>query len=526
MALLKSYSCRSCGGILNFDEDQEIFACPFCGEEFNYTDFHRDELLSQAAKCLKDLRFDAAKDKYQTLLSNNPQDFEALRGMVLVHGRIDSQADLKSPEDLRNCDFEAAIKASEDAGQMVKGQAESLYFERLTELLRLGEEYRDKTVDAFEKSEKAREKFKDAAERERKSKENLMTTGSSIGIGMLIGVGVLLGVLRALLDEDLRGNTLDFRLFFALIFGYGVICLIVLACFLIHRYRVRHVIYKLAKPSDHLTAGHVIQDFLSEEALEISRRYQEAYELLEKDDPATHGYAPPPVQRKAPSVDPFTDITKTVLCAKCGGQLKLDKDKGLFECKYCGVAYGASLFFNNPLKKANEAVTKCDFVEADQRFSHVLMVTPNDFDALLGRVLCTGKWKNVDDIVLPETMLPAVIKNLKDRTGEAVEHAVSEDRLFFVTLRDLAEVLIENARNEQALKSRENELRAAEKTAEIDWNRTKPSREFAEKKSEINLQIHQHTNLRSDLRLKFETLKESLLNEMGRHNARASAPLV
>ena len=152
MALLKSYTCRSCGGVLNFDEDQEIFACPFCGEEFNYTDFHREELLSQAVRCLKDLRFDAAKEKYNTLLSNNPQDFEALRGMVLVNGKINSQADLKSAEDLRDCDFAAAIKASEDAGQAVTGTSESLYFERLTALLRLGEEYRDKTADALDKS--------------------------------------------------------------------------------------------------------------------------------------------------------------------------------------------------------------------------------------------------------------------------------------------------------------------------------------------------------------------------------------
>lgn len=523
MALLKSYTCRSCGGVLNFDEDQEIFACPFCGEEFNYTDFHRDELLSQAAKCLKDLRYDAAKDKYEMLLSNNSQDFEALRGLVLVQGKIDSLADLKSPENLRNYNLYAAIKASEDAKQALKGTSESLYFKRLTELFELGIEYRNKTSDALKKSEDAREKYRDAAEREKKSKENLMTTGSSIGIGMLIGVGVLLGVLRVIFEEGLSGTNINVNVVFAVIFGYGVICLIVLACFLIHRYRVRHIIYKLAKPSDHLTAGHVIQDFLSKEALEISRRYSEAYELLEKDDPAFHGYAPPPVQKKIPSDNPFIDITKTVLCSKCGGQLRLDKDKGLFECRYCGVAYGASLFFNNPLAKANEAVTKGDYVEADQRFSHILMVTPNDFDALLGRVLCAGKWKNIDDIHLPENMLPVVGKNLKDRILEAMDHALSEDRLFFVTLSNLAEVLIENARNEQTLKSRENELRAAEKNAEIDWNRSKPTREFSEKKSEIDLQIYQHTNIKNDLLLKFETLMKSLRNEMDRHNSRVSA---
>lgn len=516
MALLKSYTCRSCGGVLNFDEDQEIFECPFCGEEFNYTDFHRDELLSQATRCLRDLRFDAARDKYNTLLSNNPQDFEALRGIVLVQGKIDSQDDLKSPEDIRDCDLASAIKASEDAGQKVNGSSEALYFERLTALLKLAEEYRDKTADALDKSEKAREKYRDAAEREKKSQENLKLTGSSIGIGLAIGAGAVLGLLRVALEEEIRW------LVPAAVFGYGVIALIVLAVFLIHRYRVRHVLYKLAKPSEYLTSGHIIQDFLSEEAVEIGRRYKEAYELLAKDDPASNGYTPPKARKKTQSDDPFIDITKTVACSKCGGQLKLDADKGLFECRFCGVAYGASLFFNNPLKKANEALIKGDYVEADQRFSHILMVTPDDFDALLGRIFCAGKWKSIDEIVLTEYILPAVSKKLKDRTGEAVGHAASEDRLFFVTLRDLADVLIENAQNEQTLTRCDNDLRAAAKKTGIHMTGSDTFRELTGMKSEINTQIEKCTNKKDELRLKYESLKDSLSNEMKRHSGRVS----
>ena len=519
MALLKSYTCRSCGGILNFDEDQEIFACPFCGEEFNYTDFHREEILGQAARCLKDLRFDAAKDKYETLLSINPQDFEALRGIVLVQGRIDSLTDLKSPEDLRNSNLYAAFKASEDAKQALKGTSESLYFKRLTELIELGIEYRKRTTEALDKSENAREKYRDAAERERKSKESLISTAQSIGLGTVIAVGMLFGLVYALLEdgEDIKW------MFPGVFIVYGVAALIVLIIFLIRCYRVRHVIYKVPKRSDHLTSGHIIQDSLSLEATEIKNRYSEAFELLEKEDPASHGYAPPTVQKKTPSVNPFVDVTKTVLCSKCGGQLKLDKEKGLFECRYCGVAYGASLFFNDPLKKANEAVTKGDYVEADQRFSHILMVMPNDFDALLGRVLCAGKWKNIDDISLPENMLPTVSKNLKDRISEAVDHAGSIDRLFFATFSDLADVLIEYARNEQDLKSCENELRAAERKTEIHMDVNEASGDLKAKTSEINFYIQKCSYKKGELYLKFVSLMDSLRKEMQRHNERVSA---
>lgn len=352
MALLKSYACKSCGGVLNFDEDQEIFACPFCGEEFNYTDFHRDELLSQAATCLKELRYETAKEKYNTLLSNNPQDFEALRGMVLAQGRICSLDELTSPENIRDCDFPAAVRASFDAKETADGSSEAGYFERLINLFGIGREFRDKTADALDKSEKARKKYKAAAESEKKSQKRLKDTGNSIGIGIAMFFGGILGTIIFAMEFDITW------LVPASLIAFGVIALIVLGVFLIRRHRVRYTLYNVPKPSEYVTSGHIIQDFLSEEAVEIKRRYIEELELLKKDDPASNGYTHPKAKKKSSANNPFIDITKTVNCAKCGGQLKLIEDTGLFECKFCGVAYGASLFFNNPLEKADEAVIR------------------------------------------------------------------------------------------------------------------------------------------------------------------------
>lgn len=516
MALLKSYTCTKCGGVLNFDEDQEIFECPFCGQEFNYTDFHRDELLNQASKCLKEFRYDTAKEKYDTLLSNNPQDFEAMRGMVLAQGRISSLEELDSPENLRNCDFVSAIKATDDSGKGVGVSAENRYFERLAKLLRLGEEFCEKTADALDKSEKAREKYRAAAEREKNSYNNLKLVGGILGFAFLAGLSFVFVIIREAIENLITW------LVPATLFGYGLIAVIVLTVFIIYSYRVKHVL-KVANPSEYLMEGHIIQDFLSEEAVEIKRHYAEELELLKKDDPAAKDYVPPKVKKKASVNDPFIDITKTVSCAKCGGQLHPDKDKGLFECKFCGVAYGMSLFFNNTLNKANEAINREDYIEADQRFSHMLMVNPKDFDALLGRIFCVGKWKTVYDIQLSETMLPAVCKNLKDRSAEGVEHAADEDRLFFLTMRDLAEVLETNARNEQTLKRCQNDLRAAAKKTEIHLTGNATSKELNGRKTEINAQIDKCTMTKGELLARFESLKESLLCEMNNHAARVSA---
>ena len=515
--MLKSYTCTKCGGVLNFDENQEIFECPFCGQEFNYTDFHRDELLNQASKCLKEFRYDTAKEKYDTLLSNNPQDFEAMRGMVLVQGRISSIDQLDLPENIRDCDFAAAIKASDEIGKTVDGSSESGYFVRLTNLLKLGEEFRDKTADALDKSEKVREKYSAAVEGEKKSKEALDITGKDIGLGLAVGFGVLFQTILFAIGFNITW------LVPASLFMFGVIALIVLAVFLIHRHKVRYTIYNVPKPSEHVTAGHIIQDFLSEEAVEIKKRYTEELDLLKKADPASNGYKPPKVKNKSSANNPFIDITKTVNCAKCGGQLYLDKDKGMFECKFCGVAYGTSLFFDNTLKKAKEAVNRGDFIEADQRFSHMLMVNPNDFDALLGRIFCAGKWKMIYDIELSDKMLPTVCKNLKDRCSEGVDHAADEDRAFFLTMRDIADVLEKHMHNEQALKKCQNELRTLEENADIRFSGSVISEEQKIRKSEINLQIQDCSTVKFKLLDSFRSLKESLLNEKDNHAARVSA---
>ena len=515
MALLKSYTCTNCGGVLNFDEDQEIFECPFCGQEFNFTDFHRDELLNQAAKSLKELRYETAKEKYDTLLSNNPKDFEALRGIVLVQGRISSLEAIDSPDNIRYCDLEAAVIAADDAGKIMDGSSEIQYFERLTKLLELGKEFRDKTADALDRSEEAREKYRAAAEGEKKSRERLNYAGNYIGIVLTMIFGVLIFVF--LLATGLNIT----RLVPASLTAFGVIALIVLAGFLIHRHKVRTAL-NIPKSSEYITSGHVIQDFLSEEAVEIRKRYIEELELLKKEDPASKGYMPPKMKKKSSANDPFINITKTVTCAKCGGQLHPNKEKGLFECKFCGVAYGMSLFFNNTLRKAKEAVKRDDYTEADQRFSHMLLVDPHDFDALLGRIFCVGKWKIIDDIDLSDTFLPAVYKKLKDRIGEAVDHAAAEDRMFFVTMADLADVLEKNACNEQKIRKCQNELNAAN-MSEIHIAGGKNSRELIERKKEIYAQLEEYSLIKYDLLKRFGPLKGSLLKEKEHHAARVSA---
>ena len=134
MAVLKSYTCSKCGGVLNFDSDQEFFDCPFCGERFDVADFHADELFSQAEESLKQKAFSSAKEKYSAILEKEPDNFEALRGSVFSRLEIASFDDIKDSEKLRKLNLVGADKAL-DAAISAADVEDKAYFQKFSELI-------------------------------------------------------------------------------------------------------------------------------------------------------------------------------------------------------------------------------------------------------------------------------------------------------------------------------------------------------------------------------------------------------
>ena len=110
MAVLKSYICSKCAGILMFDSDQEFFDCPFCGNRFDIVDFHADEVLAQANSCLEQGSFSSAKEKFNMVLDNDPQNFDALLGTVLCKLKLNSEDKLENSENLETVDLNEAKK--------------------------------------------------------------------------------------------------------------------------------------------------------------------------------------------------------------------------------------------------------------------------------------------------------------------------------------------------------------------------------------------------------------------------------
>jgi hypothetical protein len=105
------------------------------------------------------------------------------------------------------------------------------------------------------------------------------------------------------------------------------------------------------------------------------------------------------------------------------------------------VAYGVSLFFGQPLERALDAVNSGYFEEADSRMSHVLMEDHSNPDALLGRILCCGRWTRISDIGNSNYISPTRIKMLHILAKEAGDRASESDREFFATMDELVDAL-------------------------------------------------------------------------------------
>ena len=261
-----------------------------------------------------------------------------------------------------------------------------------------------------------------------------------------------------------------------------------------------------------INRSHDEAESLSDEAKKIKREYFEKYKELKDLDPTVDGYTPPAASKVDAGTDPFVDVTKTVNCAKCGGQLYLDKEKKLYECKFCGVAYGTSLFFNDPFSKAKKALEAVDYTEADQRFSHMLMVDPHNPDALLGRVLCAGRWQNTSDIDMEDKMLPFMEEHLKDRADEAVQHSSEDKKAFFENLKATVTCYINWAHSEQEIKSAKNAIKYAKENAALNFS-DKEDKEFNAKLAGLKKRADDCAAQRKKLRAEFDELKRSLVKE-------------
>lgn len=436
MVLLKSYSCSKCGGVLYFDSDQEFFDCPFCGNRFDIVDFHGEEILSQAEECLKQKDFVAAKEKYNLILAKNEKIFESLRGLVFCEAGLTSADDLKDPDNVSRNNLSKVKEAVSRAENLTSG-ANQEYFKKLSSMMDLVGSIKAAEKEGYVvRADANKGKFK-KAEKELESKRKGWIMGI-ITIGLALILNFAFSMAGGFFDQtnlkaQLIGNLIAFSLLFGVFFLYSTI--------------------KTAWTSKDLKKivriGESGQKPYRERIADIKEQYNQQYLQLLEIEPMCGKGSVEDISVESASETSYdteaVDENKTILCSKCAAQLILNKEKRIYECKSCGVGYGISLFFGLPLEKALNSMNKGFYSDAEQRFSNMLMADPSDFEALLGRILCKGRWTKLSGIDLHEDLTPTRIRVLEKEAGDAKEQALEPDKEFFEGLKELLHILSERA---------------------------------------------------------------------------------
>ena len=426
MAYLKSYTCTECGAVLSVDKLQGQFACPFCGAEFNSADFHRDELIRQADECLSRGAYDAAKEKYDAVLANNGQDLDAIRGQILIAGKIHSINDLNKSENLLRADLEA-VDSLVDKYKDVLSEEDAGYISKLAGLFK-------KAINIREHKEKIEKTLaQERVIRKEQSRKAQAGDGCFSGCGTTLAFYAAGWLIVLLLGPFMLNNGIG-----GMVVG-GLVLLVGTGIALI-------LVNVLKKPEE---TKEVHYAALPESSGMLKDQLNKLEEEYDKDRSFVMHYGKPVrtgaklQSAKKETVAPAADTEGAITCAKCGAVLKLSADRELYECAYCGVSYGTVLFLGDLLKNAKKSIGHDGFDEADQILAHKLKLNPKDSEALLGRFLCAGKWKTLSDIKLSDRALYFHIARLTERL-EKLEKSISvEDQPDWPELKKLADLLKE-----------------------------------------------------------------------------------
>lgn len=471
MSGLISYSCAKCGAVLSVDKLQGQMACPFCGTEFDYIDFHREELILQGGECLSRGSYEPAREKFNKILESNPSDVEAYRGLILCAQKLRSTKDLVGRYDQIWNDLDAVESIVRTAKKHVT-EEDFVYLQNLSDLFEIPTiycKYKDRESDTVGLERKRRFQLKEKREREGFLKPVTVIVIALLLVLFVFSVAIVL----------VYGLKMIKYLFFPILPFEAVIVLL----YIIYRNRVIEKTNVV-----NISASSKV---LSGKRKEIKEKYSEILsEVLKYEE----GFVKKPekkvIKREEKKLTPKPGPYKSgdVICAKCGGRLTLNTEQELYECISCGVSYGKYLFFGDLTANAVKAMEMGEFDEADQILSHKLSMDPKDFEALFGRFLCAGRWKSQEDIDIDDKLLMAHVRKLPYKLDAIEKRIINDIPPFWEDIRKYADLLGEYAVKMHSFnKVRERymslcvKLRKSKFTSEEKENFTKQKNDVMEK---------------------------------------------
>ena len=427
MAKLRPYSCPKCGSFLEVDRDQDYYDCPFCGSHFDAVTFHGKDLLEQAGEYMRRNEFQHAREKYEFLLSKNPENFEYLYGYACAVGCVSSIDKYEDPKS-----YSKKLETLFGGDPRYSSGPCGPYFQKLYEMNNLDRKHSELlTKQKTMESQVLKELGKIDKEREYNS--------DAFAIYIIIHVITGLILCATLIN----------------VLGPGLYIYLVVAPFIV--YFVTNVIHKSIQKKLNPRYDALIMpllerkkaaDEMMDDVKALSEAYDKAFKDLQSLKPAESAPVIPIAKLSAPYKRDHTrsitqKLAKTAVCNKCGAELKLDREKKLYICSHCGVSYDYSLFVGDDKTKANAYLKNREFELADKRFAQILEADPSDYIANRGRILCAGKWIGFAQVKLNEDLMFVDWKALNLALDAAIKNTDGFDREYFNELKKLTDLIYE-----------------------------------------------------------------------------------
>ncbi len=152
------------------------------------------------------------------------------------------------------------------------------------------------------------------------------------------------------------------------------------------------------------------------------------------------------------------------------------------------------------------------FSDAEERFRHILTMEPSDFDALLGMILCTGKWSRISEIEWNDELKPTLFRHINEKIKEASDNCKEEDKQYFEKVGKLISALEDLSVNKHKQLVINNELNNHRKNVERYSGYDPAIKDWASfDENEINSRLSPFVKQEPTLQISFEAAKKRVL---------------
>ena len=432
MTMITKHQCPSCGGSLTVDNDKQMYRCVSCGSAYDFDYFRAEQLNEMGDTHLSRKEFGAAVDTYRLKLKKNPQDFLALRGLMLAAARLKDMDGLVNAGGKNHFTYNTQMvrEVLDSASEEDTGYFEDLarIYYNLNSLSNCYSEIRSLTS--------TKKRIDQTITLEEQDTNNYkISTGYYSGNNpmevfiahWLIALVLLIVMLCIVIPTAVLGDgiiALIAGLFFTFFIGLTVfVNMTDIYPELKEEKEFRAYIRELHSESE--LTGSKIRSLESEAEDLASGISTSIQEFIEKD----RKIISEPVKERVPVVSKI----KKHQCPSCGGSLRIDSDKQMYHCTFCGSSYDYEYFKEGRIHEAVETyLSRGEFMATSDAYEFMLKKDPHDYLALRALMLTAAHLTSIDE--LDQEIQKDGFSYDPGMVRRAIDSASEEDKAYFKEL--------------------------------------------------------------------------------------------